>query len=352
LTDRKTKRTERAPRSHTPPVTLWETLRDLKPIPPDQTLVLGVDVGRIGITAHRGLGAFLVTQVPDGFELRVLAPTERTDYHYLEGLLGRLNVEGRVLVAVDAPMLSERTGQIPRGRQVEKRLSRGDFANASRGLQPSSIAVPRQGWRLYEKAMGICEDLAEFGIPYFEMPWDVSEIELPFRGVIEVLPKLTQGLLMPRRLISDLRPQEGEGHQIEHWLFPYMFLADPSVAGRPVVPDVVRPSKRFAKSIRFHASFEEEAERIWATHSPQCDSAINAFVAAFQGALAVAGLSSVVGCPGPKEGYITVPRHWHQDWESVWTSTARESDLVERIDLLAGGPKEEGSEKPSNDFVN
>lgn len=351
MTDKKAERTKKAPGPRAPAVSLWETLRDLKTIPADQTLVIGIDVGRIGITADRGVAALLVTQVPDTFELRVLGPTERTDYHYVGGLLSRLRVEGRVLVAVDAPITSERAYVRPKGRQVEKRLSRGDFANARRGLQPSSIAVPRQGMRLHEKAMDICDGMAKLGIPYFSLPWGVSEVELPFRGVIEVLPKLTQGLLMPRGLVTDLRPQEGDGHQIEHWLFPYMFLTEPSVAGRPAVPDVQTASSRYATSIRFHSSFEEEAERIWAQHSPKCDTAINAFVAAFQGALAVAGLSALVGCPGPSEGYITVPRVWHEDWESVWARTALESDQVERIDLVNGGLAGEPIEEPNSGFV-
>lgn len=105
------------------------------------------------------------------------------------------------LITLDAPVTPVRIKDRPKsGRSVERRFSRGDFSNGKRGPQPSSVAVPAQGWPLYCAAMDFLGSLSGVGFPLFRLPAaDEAMGGCRLRGkVVEVLPKLTMALLTPK----------------------------------------------------------------------------------------------------------------------------------------------------------
>ena len=56
-------------------------------------------------------------------------------------------------------------------------------------------------------------------------------------------------------------------------------------------------------------------------------------MAGFQGAIALAGASVVVGASGDYEGYYVLPAQWHADWREVWNETQRDGDSVRRFPI-------------------
>lgn len=217
------------------------------------------------------------------------------------------------VVGVDAPLTPMLIEEKPStGRAVDKLFSRGQFSNGRRGPQPGSIATPRQGWPLYKAGMSFITSLREV----FHRNQYVRLIELrneKWAGAIEVIPKLTQALLLPQSAIVD-RPRRAK---IDDHLFPILFLRNRDVIRRIL--------KGFSFAPSTHTFIKEASARPSSYHEE-----LAAFVAAFQGLLCLIGSASAIGQVGDSEGYFALPcrQFWHEDWRSAYDAIDR-GDSVE-----------------------
>jgi len=211
---------------------------------------------------------------------------------------------------------------------LERRFSRGHFSNGKRGPQPSSIAVPRQGWALYESGMDFSGWLTTLNFPTFCLPplgAVLNAVDLQKR-TLEVLPKLTMSLLLPQITVSGRPVGRGFHGQIDNWLFPQIFCSKSAqvlpVAGIPGLG--THSGSLFSllgQTVILDSSVMLEADRIYAVPNNSVrHELIGAFVAAFQGALAFAGKAELVGAHGAHEGYYMLPAYWHNDWTGAWNN--------------------------------
>ena len=132
------------------------------------------------------------------------------------------------LVALGAPLTPVRLERKPlKARLVEIRFTRGAFSGASRGPQPPWISGTRAGWPRYQDGAKLQELLNGRGFPLLPMPPETPEeapFELPARCSVEVYPKATLTVLLPRHLLVG-RPIASEFMgQIDDWLFPQAVL--------------------------------------------------------------------------------------------------------------------------------
>jgi len=144
------------------------------------------------------------------------------------------------------------------------------------------------------------------------------------RATMEVLPKLTLALVCPRAWLAVDRPRTGFFSQIDNWLFSKMFL--PVLAEQP---GLARPESPGAVEwpLELDQTVVREAERIGALGKGDRHEAIGAFVAGFQGALALAGQACVVGT---EDAHFLLPKTWHSDWDAAWESTTRSGEATTR----------------------
>jgi hypothetical protein len=301
--------------------------------PAGEVLVVGIEVGRPLPGYSRGLAVFAVSKNENKYEVRAAGATQTVETGKLWGFkdfFAKTSLPRRAVLALDAPITPGRPRPAPNtGRAVEKRFSRGAFSTSKHGLQPVSLAVHLQGYCLHAEAMEVREELENQNIPYMAFPEEAKWCRLRVPSIIEVLPRLTAGLLLPRTLVADVRPRGPKTALMEAFLFPYLFCAEPERFGRPAFPQHLRAVDQFAERLTFDPSFFEDAE------SCRDYQQIGAFLAAFQGVLAIANLSALAGSQGASEGYICVPRAWHRDWEEVWADTARTDDEVTRLGLVS-----------------
>jgi len=303
------------------------------PVDQGESLVFGVEVGRPAPTYDRGLAAFAVRELDGRFAVRAVGATDLVETHKLwpfYRLFEKLPSAHPVLFAIDAPMTPGEPRPAPHtGRAVEKRLSRGAFSTSKRGLQPVSLAVHLQGAYLGQEAESVRRRLQELGVRYAQFPEDQDSYRMHCPAIIEVLPRLTAGLLSPRRLVAEVRPRGPKTSLLETFLFPYLFSSDPEEFQRPSFADRRLASDWFSDTLEFDPSLLLDAQRC------RDHQRVGAFLSAFQGVLALTGLASLMGQPGASEGCICVPRQWHRDWEAIWSETSRPGDSVRRIDLLS-----------------
>jgi hypothetical protein len=309
---------------------------------------LGIDFGYSTTTASLGYIRF-ETQTGDGkATVSVESPSKiSTLADFKSQVLKDACANGVSVIALDAPITPKRISGKPKsGRQVEKRFSRGDFHNTKRGPQPSSVSVPKQGWPLYCGAMDLMADLHKFG---FMMPLITGADEKAFvdfsgKVCVEVCPKMTQSLLASKSRVVSRPNKHGSPtfyRQIDNWLFSHLFVTDaltsPNLSGNS------QPSWGADRSgmchllgdrVQFDKSVWDEATRI-STVRPLSErhELIGAFVAGFQGAIALAGASVAVGASGDYEGYYVLPLQWHADWTEVWKETRRDEDSVKRFPI-------------------
>jgi len=242
------------------------------------------------------------------------------------------------LAAIGAPLTPVRLERKPwRARQVEIRLSRGAFAGSSRGPQPPWISGTRSGWLRYQEGAAVLDILRERGFPLLAMPPEGVVPELPERCSVEVYPKATLAVLVPRAPLEE-RPMASEFMgQIDDWLFPQMFLRQPMAGGafptsepeRTPIEDILELR---ASDLRLAPETLEEAARITGIRRPYPRrEPLRAFIAALQGILALAGAASLVGAEGDHEGYFLMPAEWHPNWEEAWRDPRRFNPLVRRV---------------------
>lgn len=309
---------------------------------------LGIDFGYSANTPSLGYARFDTRTEGGIYRISVVAPSEVTTLDDLKNRLFSDHLSERTsLVALDAPITPTRIVERPvSGRLVEKRFSRGDFCNTSRGPQPSSISVPKQGWPLYSGAMELLVELdkAKFAMPRISDSEHGYRLALTGHDCIEVCPKLTQTLFAPRRRVSS-RPDKKNGpafyRQIDNWLFSHLFVAEPPADSRPtggIQPDwgedVSVMRQLLASEALLDNSVWEEASRISSiTPLSVRHELIGAFVAGFQGAITLAGAAVAVGAIGDNEGYYVLPARWHRDWCLVWNTTSLPGDLVAKFPI-------------------
>jgi hypothetical protein len=304
-------------------------------------IACGIDVGFSATDATSGVSVFSVERaesVACTVRVAVLSPTRVMTAAGVEMLVTGLrppfdNPRLR-LVTFDAPATRTlHAAMPPTGRLPDRRFSRGLFTNSKRGPQPSSIRVPKQGWPLYQRGMKLVALLCQAGFGYVILDPKAHTQELPARASMEVLPKLTLSLLCPRDLLAVKRPEVGFYGQIDNWLFAHVFVREAAVDKHGVRRGSARDLalELLGPTITIDASVFDEADRIDAIETQgEKHEAIGAFVAGFQGALAVAASACAVG---DNESHFLLPRRWHADWEAAWLATERRREPAGRVEV-------------------
>lgn len=309
---------------------------------------LGIDFGYSTATASLGYIRF-ETQTSEGkATVSVESPSRiSTLANFKTEVLKDACGNGVSVIALDAPITPKRISGKPKsGRQVEKRFARGAFNNSRRGPQPSSVSVPKQGWPLYCGAMDLMADLHTFGftMPLIRAVEGRSVVNFTGNVCVEVCPKMTQSLLAPKSRVVSRPNKNGTPafyRQIDNWLFSHLFVADtpempnPSGGSQPNWgADRSSMCRLLGDRVQIDKSVWDEALRISAVRPlSERHELIGAFVAGFQGAIALAGASVVVGASGDYEGYYVLPAQWHADWCEVWNETQRDGDSVRRFPI-------------------
>ncbi len=301
---------------------------------------IGIDLGYSDTGATSAISFFAVVPIDAGTVVDVASETEvLAASNLLRRVADDQLCNGARIVAIDAPLTPQRiTARPASGRVVDARFSRGDFSNGRRGLQPGSISTPVPGWKLYEAGMALLTHLTSRGFSYLTFQASTSGgVILPQKAVVEVIPKLTQGLLAPRALVV-ARPRRGGFQKVDDWLFPHLFVTAPVPAHRATDQAYPRHGTHHHRAMALIGSGVQlgargliEANRILGLSRAARHEALAAFVAGFQAALALAGRASMVGAVGPAEGYFLLPSTWHSDWESSWTATALPTLPVRRL---------------------
>lgn len=323
---------------------------------------LGIDFGYSTSTASLGYIRFETQTIAGRATVSVESPSKiSTLADFKSQVLKSACDNGVSLIALDAPITPHRISSKPKsGRQVEKRFARGDFNNSKRGPQPSSVSVPKQGWPLYCGAMDLMSNLHTFGfkMPHITVADEKAVVDFSGKICVEVCPKMTQSLLVPKSRVA-IRPDKNGTppfyRQIDNWLFSHLFV---NQAPKTIYPDGgTQPNWGADRSgllsllghrVHIDKSVWDEATRI-STVLPLSErhELIGAFVAGFQGAIALAGASVVVGASGDHEGYYVLPFEWHTDWCDVWNKTQRKEDTVKRFSIQlpthAASPCQSGS---------
>jgi len=305
-------------------------------------LVIGIDPG---VPREKAAAGYSILSLdPKGTvslpgRSRALRKPELTEFLRGDPLLADEHLR---LAAIAAPLTPVRLTRKPwRARQVEIRLSRGAFAGSSRGPQPPWISAVRSGWLRYQEGADVLDLLRERGFPLLTMPPEGVAPVLPERCSVEVYPKATLSVLVPRAPLED-RPMASEFMgQIDDWLFPQIFLRQPMAGGafptsdpeRAPIEDIL---EMLAPDIHLAPETLEEAARLTGIRRPYSRrEPLRAFLAAFQGILALAGAAALVGAEGDHQGYFLMPAEWHPNWEEAWKDPRRHDPLVRRVEVKA-----------------
>lgn len=300
----------------------------------EDILVIGIDPG---VPRPKATAAWSVLTLSREGTIGLLGRSESTTKPGLATFLREnplLTDERLRLAAFVAPLTPVRIERKPwRARRVESRLSRGVFAGSARGPQPPWISGGRSGWLRYQEGLTLLDILRERGFSLFPMPPENTVPELPARCCVEVFPKATLTVLMPRSPLEE-RPMASEFMgQVDDWLFPQLFLPQPPSARAPI-EDLL---KSLAPPLHFAPETLEEAARITQIRRPfPRREPLRAFVAALQGILGLAGGASLVGAEGDHEGYFLLPATWHPDWEAAWSDPRRQEPRVRRVRVQKG----------------
>jgi hypothetical protein len=233
------------------------------------------------------------------------------------------------LAAVAAPMTPRPLSRKPwKARAVEIRLSRGAFSGSSRGPNMPWISSSRS-WPRYQQAQGLLAVLQARGFPLFVIPTEGPAAELPARCTAEVFPKASLAVLTSRDALWT-RPAVHEFlGKLDDWLFPRLFTAPD-----PAAPPIVALLQALSPGLRLAPATCEEARRIGLLRRPSPRrEPMRAFVAAFQGILALRGAACLVGATGDHEGSVLLPASWHPSWEAEWNDLRKAVPGLRRISL-------------------
>lgn len=297
----------------------------------ESIFVLGIDPG---VPREKAAAASAVLRLDPAGVIGLVEKPEALSKPALAAFLRKdplLADERLRTVALNAPLTFARLERKPwRARLVEIRLARGAFSGSMRGPQPPWISAARSGWLRYQEAAPLQDLLRDRGFPLFLMPSEDVETELPERCCVEVYPKATLAVLMPRAPLKDRPVASKFMGQIDDWLFPQIFLPPSPETPAPIetILETLAPGLRLAPETL------QEAERITRIRRPfSRREPLRAFVAALQGILAHAGAAALVGAAGDTEGSYLLPATWQTDWENEWKDPRNQELGVRRVHI-------------------
>jgi hypothetical protein len=203
------------------------------------------------------------------------------------------------IITIDAPMTSKEHLEKPKtGRTIDKAFSGGKFTNSKRGPQPGSISTPKQGWPLYVVGMKLKMHFEMNSFTYISLV--DKENKSNSKVVLEVIPKLSQSLLLERNILVE-RPKN---IQIDNHLFSYTFDKD-SV---------------FLKSFGDYKIDNKVHKLIdlYKSNTKKYHEELAALIAALQGVLFAIDSYSIVGVYGEYEGSYLLPsiNYWNDEWKA------------------------------------
>jgi len=270
--------------------------------------VLGIDAG---FSKSRATSCYCGLQITGRL---ISFDREPTRFHADCDLSKHFAIANYSVITLDAPLTPRRISRRIQGRKIEKLFSQGVFSNTKKGPQPSSIAVPEQGWKLYHAGMDLMSKLK--GRSYVT----ISGLQgVPRAGVYEVLPKMTQSLLVPPALVAS-RPK---GQKIDDFLFPQLF--DRKGTHRQKI-DQLLGEFRFTKDV-------EDFISIISRDPKKYHEELAAVVCAFQAALIAMGRAELVGYGGVHEGYYALPpvECWDSDWRQPFEELANSEEFKKSL---------------------
>ncbi len=230
------------------------------------------------------------------------------------------------LACLAAPLTPRPLPRKPlKARRIEIRLSRGAFAGSSRGPKMPWIANSTS-WPRYQQALPLLEILQARGFPLLTLPAEAPAAEQPPQATAEVFPKASLAVLAPREPLRSRPPVDHLLGQLDDWIFPRLFTAPE--------PPIVASLATLAPDLHFAPEVFGEARRIAGLRRPAPRrEPLRAFVAAFQGVLALAGAACLVGAPGDEEGSLLLPSTWHPKWEEDWSHSPRSVAQLRRVPI-------------------
>ncbi len=295
---------------------------------PNSLLVLGIDPGP---TRPAALAAWTVLSL-DAASGTVgvlrqpvhLSKASLAELLQAEPLLSDPHLRLAAMAAPMTPSLLEREPW--KARSVEIRLSRGAFSGVARGPWMPWICSART-WPRYQRTARLQAILQSRGLPILAMPAELQAIDLPSRSLVEVYPKATLALLSSTAPLSD-RPAANQFlGELDDWLFPRLFTDLES--STPPIQTVLQD---MGLGLRLAPETFLEAQRIVGIRRPfPRREPMRAFIAAFQGLLALRGDTCLVGAPGEYEGSILLPATWHSDWEAEWSDPRRSVSQLRHV---------------------
>lgn len=251
--------------------------------------VLGIDVG---FSTTKKTSCYCALSLKDKVISFSIEPYKFDVNYDLQSIIKN---QGFDIIAIDAPLTPVLISEKPKtGRKIEKLFSNGIFSNSPyRGPQPSSIAVPAQGFPLYQAGMKIVANLNSYRY------LSITEIRKGCRkGIYEVLPKMTQSLLFPRQIVAN------RSGQFDDYLFP--LLLKKSGQYRHLLDALLG-------EYRFSVSVEKYIENI---NPNRHHEELASILCSFQAVLIAIGKSTIVGFDGDNEGYYGIPsmNYWDLEW--------------------------------------
>lgn len=284
--------------------------------PSSLVLVLGIDPG---LARPASLAAWSVLSLdPTSGTVAVLSPAVHVRKDALTTLLAGepLLSDPRLrLAAMAAPMTPLPLERKPwKARLLEIRLSRGAFSGSARGPWMPWLSGPRT-WARYQQAAFLRAILQDRGFSLLTMPAaDEQVLVLPFRSLAEVYPKATLALFSSTAPVPERPLANKLLGQLDDWLFPRLFT---DLESSP--PPIQTILQEMDRGLRLASETLEETRRIASLRRPfPRREPMRAFIAAFQGILALRGCACLVGAAGEHEGSILLPQTWHPDWEVEW----------------------------------
>jgi len=286
--------------------------------------VLGIDLGFSPTEKTSCYCAFKVDNSTKVIEL-YLKPIR---FNYRDkAVINWIRTNSFDVITIDAPMTPKHFDKTEKakpktGRKIEKAFSVGIFNSSQRGPQPSSIAVPKQGWPFYCAGMKFSSDLK----PYQYL--SINDIQNGLTtGIYEVIPKLTQALMVPRDVLVSRKVQ------IDNYLFPILFRSGGQY--RYLIDNTLN-------EYRFSSEIEDYIHRI-SSNAEAYHEELAAFVCAFQALLIKLGRASIIGFDGDFGAYYALPNtsYWDKEWLDCFNHKSRAKfpniRLIEKEVCLPGG---------------
>lgn len=258
--------------------------------------ILGIDVG---LSKKSKTSAYCVLEITsNNIEVR----TKPTKFIYIEykSVFSKEFLQLLDVITIDAPLTLSRISEKPNtGRCIDKLFSGGSFNNSKRGPQPGSISTPKQGWPLYEAGMELKEYFHSQG---FEYKLIDKLVQKDRKIIIEVIPKLTQSLLVEREILVD-RPKNS---QIDNYLFNHTF----------------KVNSNFRCSFEKYM-FSEEVEyliALYSTNTKKYHEELAGLLAALQGVLFSIDNYSIIGFSHAFDGHYLLPNlnYWNTHWKAEY----------------------------------